>query len=131
MVDLSGGSIGFYLVLGLAAGVLSASLGIGSGIIVVPALTLLAAFTQKQAQGIALTIMIPMAIMGALRYYLNPDIVINYWVVLILSAAVVIGANIGASLAAYLSNRTLQYGFSILLFIMGIRMFLSAYKSAP
>jgi len=131
MVDLSGGSVGFYLVLGLVAGVLSASLGIGSGIIVVPALTLLAAFTQKQAQGIALTIMIPMAIMGALRYYLNPYIVINYWVVLILSVAVVGGANIGASLAAYFSNRTLQFGFSILLFIMGIRMFISAYKAAP
>ena len=39
------------ILIGLAAGFLSGLVGIGGGIIIVPALVLLLGFTQKQAQG--------------------------------------------------------------------------------
>ncbi len=130
VLAMSTGSIVFYIVLGLLAGILSTSLGIGSGILVVPALTLIATFTQKEAQGIALTVMIPMAMMGAFRYYINPDIQIDYKVVLILAVAVVIGANIGATIVANVSNQTLKIAFACLLFIVGIRMIWSALQGA-
>lgn len=123
------GDILFYLSLGLCAGILSAVFGIGSGIVVVPSLTMFALMTQKEAQGVALAVMVPMAIMGAMRYYWNPSITINLKVVLLMGMTCVIGANIGASIAGYVSNRTLQLGFSILLFVVAIKMFLSALKA--
>lgn len=130
VLAISTGSIIFYLILGVLAGILSAALGIGSGILLVPVLSLIAAFSQKEAQGIALTVMIPMAMMGAFRYYINPDIQIDYKVVLILAVAVVIGANIGATIVANVSNQTLKIAFACLLFIAGIRMIWSALQGA-
>ncbi len=127
--DLPGGPIVFYGTLGIVAGIVSTTLGIGSGIVMVPALTILAAFPQKEAQGVALFVMIPMAIMGATRYYLNPEIHINFKAVILLSIAVIIGANIGAYLVDHLSNRSLKILFACLLLVAGIRMIWSALKS--
>lgn len=127
---LTGNDILFYLGLGLGAGVLSATFGIGSGIVVVPMLTLFALMSQKEAQGIALAVMVPMSIMGALRYYWHPEIPMNLKIVAIMSVACIVGANIGASIAHSVSNRALQFGFSILLSIVSIRMFFTAWKSS-
>ncbi len=69
-----GGLVGL---LGLAAGVLSSLLGIGAGIIVVPALSLawdkIYDSPQHLAQGTALALMVPMAVAGALRYHFSAD----------------------------------------------------------
>ena len=121
-VELTSTTITIYILLGLAAGTFSAMLGVGSGIIVVPFLTLVMLLAQKEAQGVALCIMVPMALMGAIRYHINPDIYIDWRLVIILSVMVVIGANIGATIAAKASNKALQVGFSILLVIVGFRM---------
>jgi uncharacterized membrane protein YfcA len=42
-----------YLILGLLAGILSGLIGIGGGIIIVPALVFIFGMTQQQAQGVA------------------------------------------------------------------------------
>lgn len=46
------------ILLGIAAGILSGLVGVGGGIIIVPALVLLLGFTQKQAQGTSLAILL-------------------------------------------------------------------------
>ncbi|MGC9327751.1 MAG: sulfite exporter TauE/SafE family protein [Candidatus Hinthialibacter sp.] len=127
--EIAGNPTLLYLILGLLAGVLGATFGVGGGILMVPALTLLASMPQKEAQGVSLTVMIVLAVMGAIRYHMNPDIHIDYRVVAIMSVTMVIGANIGASIAGYLSGKTLQIGFAILLFIIGVRMIWSALKT--
>jgi len=48
-----------YLLLGLAAGTLSGLVGIGGGIVVIPALVYFFGFTQHQAQGTTLALMVP------------------------------------------------------------------------
>lgn len=127
--EIAGNPTLLYLILGLLAGVLGATFGVGGGILMVPALTLLASMPQKEAQGVSLTVMIVLAVMGAIRYHMNPEIHIDYRVVTIMSVTMVIGANIGASIAGYLSGKTLQIGFAILLFIIGVRMIWSALKT--
>ena len=126
--EFSGGSMVFYLSLGLLAGVFSALFGVGAGIIVVPALSLLTAVSQKEAQGIALTVMIPMALMGAFRYHVNPNIHVDLKLALAISITAVIGANIGATLADRLSNKTLQFLFAFILIIVAVRMIYAALK---
>ncbi len=130
LAEISGNSIILYLLLGLLTGILGATFGVGGGILMVPALTILAAMPQKEAQGISLTVMIVLSIMGSFRYYTNPEIHIDYRIAAIMSITMIVGANIGASVAAYASNKVLQIGFALLLFIMGFQMIWSALKSA-
>ena len=117
-----------YLVLGVFSGIFSATFGVGSGIIIIPAVTFFAMLPQKDAQGISLAVMVPMALMGALRYYWNPDIHIDLRIVAILAVAVIIGANIGAEIVSRVSNRTLQLGFGCVLFMVAFRFVYQAVK---
>jgi len=125
--DISGNPVVIYLLLGLVSGIFSALFGVGGGIIMVPVLTILASLPQKEAQGISLCVMVPVALMGAIRYYMNPEINIDFLIVLIMSATVIVGANIGATVVGAVSNRTLQFGFALLLFVAGIRMMWSSW----
>ena len=110
-----------YLVIGLFSGILSGTFGVGAGILIVPALVHLS-FPQKEAQGIALAVMVPMALVGALRYKLNPDVHMSAGVILCLMATAVVGAYLGASLAASLSQVVLRKLFAIFVLIVGARM---------
>ncbi|MBL7186469.1 MAG: sulfite exporter TauE/SafE family protein [Phycisphaerae bacterium] len=58
------------VLLGILAGVVSGMLGLGSGAVVVPALVLAFGFPQKSAQGTALALMVPMAMLGAFRFWI-------------------------------------------------------------
>ena len=113
-----------YLVIGLASGLLSGTLGLGAGVIMIPALVALA-IPQKEAQGIALSVMVPMALMGAVRYKLNPDIEVNMAIVGLLALTAIVGAFAGAGLAAHLSNMVLRKIFAIFLILVGLRMLLT------
>ena len=59
-----------YIVLGLVAGILSGLIGIGGGVIIVPALVLLFGMSQHNAQGTTLALLIPpIGILAAWTYY--------------------------------------------------------------
>ena len=59
-------------ILGLGVGVLGALFGVGGGVIMVPTLVLIAGISQKEAQGISLAVIVPMALMSFFRYYNTP-----------------------------------------------------------
>ena len=115
---------GWYwlLLIGLIAGTLSGALGVGSGILIIPALVLGLGIQQKVAQGISLAVMVPMALMGAYRYYVNPDIKINMGVILVMAPLAVVGAYLGAQMAAWLPAAILKRSFGVFIIIVGIRM---------
>ncbi|MDE2217515.1 MAG: TSUP family transporter, partial [Planctomycetota bacterium] len=48
-----------YLLLGLVAGILSGLIGVGGGVIIIPALVFLFGLSQHQAQGTTLALMVP------------------------------------------------------------------------
>ena len=61
-----------FISLGLAAGVLSGLIGIGGGVIIVPALVFLFQFSQHRAEGTTLAMLIPpVGILAILPYYRN------------------------------------------------------------
>ena len=124
MFDQLIGSWWALILLGICAGTVSGTLGIGSGIIMVPSLVLFFAINQKSAQGMSLAIMIPMAITGAIRYKLNPDIDVHMGTVILVAVGAIVGALIGSEIVRHVPCHILRKVFSVFLVIVAIRMFL-------
>ncbi|MBI5493002.1 MAG: sulfite exporter TauE/SafE family protein [Deltaproteobacteria bacterium] len=112
-----------FLILGLAAGVVSGLVGIGGGIIVVPALVFLFGFSQHGAQGTTLAMMVPpIGILAAWTYYSQGYVDIK--VAGLLCAGFIFGGLLGARLAVSLSNPILEKVFGAALLVVSLRMLL-------
>lgn len=94
--------VGFDLLLGLAVGLLAGYLGVGGGILAVPAFTLLLGMPQQLAQGTSLAVILAAAPAGALEHARHGGVIKN----LILPLA--IGAALGAPLASLFVQRLPQ-----------------------
>jgi uncharacterized membrane protein YfcA len=110
-----------YLLIGLIAGVLSGLIGIGGGVIIVPILIFLFGFTQQQAQGTTLAMLVPpIGILAAWTYY-KQDYV-NVKVAVLLAAGFFIGSLFGAKLATSLSNEILEKIFGVAILLIALKM---------
>jgi len=115
-----------FILLGILAGIASGLLGIGGGVIIVPVLVLaFAGFDQKMAQGISLSVLIPVAIVGALRYMHNPNISVNYTVAVLIAIGAVVGSLIGTELVARLPVSVIRKSFAVLMLIVAVKMFIA------
>jgi uncharacterized membrane protein YfcA len=109
------------LIIGLSAGVLSGLVGVGGGIIVVPALVFFLGFSQQQAQGTSLgLLLLPIGILAVLNYYNKGFIDIR--IVGIMAIAFVLGGWLGSKLALTLPEITVKRIFAVVLFYSGIKM---------
>ncbi|HVZ24596.1 MAG TPA: sulfite exporter TauE/SafE family protein [Sediminibacterium sp.] len=109
------------VIVGLLAGFLSGLVGVGGGIIIVPALVLLLGFSQKLAQGTSLGILLlPVGILAVLQYYKQGYLNLQY--VAIVSIAFVVGGYLGSKLALSLSDEKMKRVFAIVLMIMAVKM---------
>ncbi|HJV18408.1 MAG TPA: sulfite exporter TauE/SafE family protein [Sediminibacterium sp.] len=119
------------VVVGLVAGFLSGLIGIGGGVIIVPALVLFLGFTQKEAQGTSLGILLlPVGILAVIQYYRQGYMNVNY--VLIVAAAFVLGGFLGSKLALGLSDAKMKKIFAIIMMLIAIKMlFFDRPKPAP
>jgi uncharacterized protein len=104
------------IVIGAAGGVISGLLGVGGGILFVPALTLALSLSQIQAEATSLLAIIPVALVGAARQYRYGNLRLADAVGLgALSALGVLG---GVALANVLPQRALKYGFAALMLLV-------------
>ena len=114
-----------FVAIGLAAGILSGLFGIGGGILIVPALALLAKFPIKLAIGTSLgALLLPVGLLGAYTYYQHGNL--NIRVSLLLALGLFVGAWGGAKLAHTLSGVTLQRLFAVFIALMAIRLWMKA-----
>ncbi|UCH36773.1 MAG: sulfite exporter TauE/SafE family protein [Armatimonadota bacterium] len=109
-----------FLVLGGVAGASSGLLGIGGGVIMVPALVVLFGFIQQTAQGTALAVMIPAALMGAYTYAGEQKV--NLPVAAVMAVGAIVAARYGATLALILPREVLRTLFALLMVIAAVRM---------
>jgi uncharacterized membrane protein YfcA len=117
-----------FVVLGIVAGLVGGALGLGGGTIIVPTLVLICSFGQKSAQGTALAVMVPMALVGALRYWRNPAIEMNAQPVVLIICGALVGVLIGTELASRLPAPVLRKIFAAVLVLVAIRMFITSKK---
>lgn len=115
--------IGFALV-GLAAGVLAGFVGVGGGLIIIPALVLLFAYDQLQAQALSLAILLPpIGILGFLQYYRNPAVNIDIWAAAIVALALMVGAHFGGKWANQLDPTIMRKAFAVFMGLTAVYMF--------
>jgi len=109
------------ILVGIAAGMLSGLVGVGGGIIIVPALVYFVGFSQKTAQGTSLgLILLPVGILGVLQYYKQGHIDVK--VVCVLAVGFLAGSYFGSKIALSLPQDTLKKIFAVLMIIIAIKM---------
>lgn len=121
----------FFVFLGICAGVLSGALGLGAGIILVPTLVLLCDYEQKSAQGMALAVMVPMVMVGALRYWKNPEIEMNVTIIGLIILGALAGVLAGTELASRLPSHILRKVFATVLLLVAVKMFVGPTGPKP
>jgi len=118
---MSAESVILLATVGLTAGVLSGLVGVGGGIIIVPARVFFVGFTQLQAQGTSLgLLLLPVGIFAVINYYRAGHIDLN--VVGIMSIAFVAGGWIGSKLALHIDQEVVKKIFAIVLFYSAFRL---------
>ncbi len=109
--------LGLFL-FGIAIGTFSGLLGIGGGVLLVPGLVLLFNFTQEEAQGTSLAVLIPpIGIFAALVYFQHGYIrlpVVGY-----IALGFLIGAYVGAQFVPYMPTFVLRPAFGLLMIYLG------------
>jgi uncharacterized membrane protein YfcA len=109
------------ILIGFFAGILSGLIGVGGGIIIVPALVLILNFSQHEAQGTSLgLLLLPVGILAVLNYYNKGYIDVK--VVAIMAVAFILGGWFGSKLALQLSTDAVKKVFAIVLFYAAFKM---------
>jgi uncharacterized membrane protein YfcA len=108
-------------VIGILAGIIAGGMGVGGGIIIVPALVLIFGMSQHQAQGTSLAVLLPpISFLAVIKYH--KDGYIDYKFALILAVAFFLGSYLGGLIAVNLPAKTLKKIFGILMLFAGLRM---------
>jgi uncharacterized membrane protein YfcA len=109
------------ILIGLFAGMLSGLIGVGGGIIVVPALVFFLGFSQHEAQGTSLgLLLLPVGILAVLNYYKKGYIDIK--VVAIMCLAFVVGGWLGSKISLALPQEIVKKIFAVILIYTAFRM---------
>jgi uncharacterized membrane protein YfcA len=104
------------LAVGLFAGTVSGSLGVGGGAIMVPAMVLIFGIDQATAQGTSLLVILPTAVAGVISHFRRGSIDLDpTWLVGSTGAAAALG---GSLLALHTSDARLRVFFAVFLLIV-------------
>ncbi|MBA2459016.1 MAG: sulfite exporter TauE/SafE family protein, partial [Gemmatimonadales bacterium] len=114
-----------FLLIGLAAGVLSGLFGVGGGILIIPALVLLANFPAKLALGTSLgALLLPVGLLGAYAYWRQGYV--DAHASLLLAAGLFFGTYAGARLAQGIHGATLQRMLAVFIVAMAVQIWVEA-----
>jgi len=109
------------VVIGLVAGLFSGLVGLGGGIIIIPALVFLLGMNQQTAQGTSIALMLPpIGLLAAINYYKSGAINITY--ALIIASAFFIGGYFGSKVALSLPEATVRKVFAAFMILLGLKM---------
>jgi uncharacterized membrane protein YfcA len=118
---LNATSIIILIIIGLAAGFFGGMVGLGGGVIMIPAMVFFLGMTQQAAQGTSLAVMLPpVGIMAVLNYYKAGQMDLRY--AAIIAATFIIGGYFGSKLALGIPVAILKRIFGIALLIIALQM---------
>ena len=114
-----------FLAVGVLAGILSGLFGIGGGIVIVPALLIIAKMKPEQAVGTSLgALLLPVGALGAWQYYRagSLDVRAALWI----AAGLFLGVFLGAKLGLKLPPKELQRTFAVFLLVVAGHLWYTA-----
>jgi uncharacterized membrane protein YfcA len=113
-----------YVLLGLVAGIFSGLIGIGGGVIIVPALVFLLGLSQHQAQGTTLALLVPpIGLLAAWTYYRQGYVDLR--IASFICLGFLLGGLLGARVATALSNAVLEKVFGVAMLFIALKMILA------
>ena len=116
------------ILIGIIAGILSGFVGVGGGILIVPALVYTMGMSQFEAQGTSLfVLLLPVGFLAVLNYAKAGSI--NWKVGVIIALAFVLGGYVGSKLALKLSPSLVKLIFGIIMAYVSFRLIVSGYNS--
>ncbi len=120
-MDFSTTQLLILVLVGLFAGALSGFVGVGGGIIIVPAMIYFMNMNQMQAQGVSLALlMLPVGVLGVMNYYKAGHIQFNY--VFIIAVGFVLGNYFGSKYALRVPEHKIKFLFSLLMLYVAVQM---------
>lgn len=111
-------------ILGILAGFLSGTLGIGGGLIIVPSMVFLLGMSQRAAQGTSLAFMLPpISILAVLKYAQHGYV--NWKYAAIISLLFVVGSYLGSLVVVHIPSNILKKVFAVFMVVVAVKMFFS------
>jgi hypothetical protein len=121
-------SILILIFIGLCAGLLSGFVGVGGGLIIVPALVYMLGFSQLAAQGTSLAVLLlPVGFLAVWHYYKQGNVDIS--ASLIIGSAFVLGALAGGHYAHKLDINKIKFAFALLMLAASFKLLWGSGKS--
>jgi uncharacterized membrane protein YfcA len=109
------------MLLGLVAGAFSGLIGVGGGVIIVPALVFLFGLSQHLAQGTTLALLVPpIGLLAAWTYYKEGYMDIQ--IAVLICIGFLVGGLLGAKFANHLSNLALERIFGVAMLLISLKM---------
>jgi len=108
------------IIMGLVAGVASGFFGVGSGILMVPAMAILLGVDMLQAVATSLLVMGPSALVGSVQHWFLGNL--HFEFMMPLAAGIVVGAQVGPRLAMLMPPKRLRQAFGVVLAYAGLNM---------
>lgn len=119
------GTVLLLIAIGVLAGIISGFVGVGGGIIIVPTLVYFLGFTQLQAQGTSLAVLLlPVGILAVYNYHKSGNVNIQY--ALVIATTFIVGGYIGSKLAHKLPEDTVKFVFGVFMLYAAIRIIWSS-----
>jgi uncharacterized membrane protein YfcA len=117
----------FLILIGMAAGFLGGMVGIGGGVLIVPALVLILGLSQHKAQGISLAmILFPVGIFGVINYYKKGYVDFKY--AGLLAVGFLIGSYVGSKFSLSLPQETVKKVFAIVMILLALKLLFTGKK---
>lgn len=109
------------LIVGVLAGFLSGLVGVGGGLIIVPALVYFLSFSQQQAQGTSLLLLLlPTGVFAVMNYYKAGYV--DWKAALIIASTFLVGGFLGSKAAIALDQNIVKKIFACFMILMGVKM---------
>lgn len=110
------------LALGIAAGIMAGLIGIGGGLIIVPALLYFFHLDQHTAQGTSLAVLLPpTGLLAFIDYYKAGHV--NVGLAVMIAAGALVGGYFGGNWAQQIPAPVLRKGFALLMAAVAVKMF--------
>ena len=116
------------LLIGMAAGLLSGFIGIGGGLLIVPALIYFTGLSQMAAQGTSLVLMLPpIGALAVMNYWKAGEV--DVWAAAVMMVAFVAGGYFGSRIALEMDPLKVRLAFGMVMLLVAIRMIVQTSRA--